>query len=196
MFFLFCFLILHLLKLPTIGHRGDHLCEFLLLALQYTVHMLHRALRDTHKHTSESYEKSYFGDLFVWLLAGAAVLPLISVPATSDSHCPVSFPSPASPAMQCYRTRLPPEHLGQRCDISKYCGENIFIMIYIMNKCICVYWFRSLFCGHQLNFIPNMEISQQISFRNKDIIIYPIVFYSSSLKNNQKSNQKSHFQRK
>lgn len=25
--------ILHLLKLPTVGHGGDHLCEFLLLAL-------------------------------------------------------------------------------------------------------------------------------------------------------------------
>lgn len=34
-----------LFKLPPVGHSGHHLCELFLLALQDSVHMLHRSLR-------------------------------------------------------------------------------------------------------------------------------------------------------
>lgn len=101
---------IYLLKLPAIRHGRHHLCQLLLLALQYPVHMFHWNLRGgkKYKHNTGMTLQHHRENKNNKGNAGGH-----QVPAMFYSRVPWSCPWWALLVMWYCRIQLPPAHLQQ-----------------------------------------------------------------------------------
>ena len=86
----------YLFEFPTIRHSGDHLCQLLFLALQDSVHMLHRALQqptdfEERFQGHNSLQLPWCGSFQEWTLKRSLLGLFSRQPHTSPSYKQQSF---------------------------------------------------------------------------------------------------------